>query len=355
MGGLLTGYPFAPPVDGLAEGEHVSWVVVHYRGEQDLQACLRSLYAQPQPVEVVVVDNGSGDGAVQRLPPPPAPHRLRRLLRLRNGGFAAGVNAGLALATGRWIGLLNPDAALLPGAQGLLLDELRAGADAAAPQILLADDPALRDNAGHALLPDGLNWCRGRGEPARDGAPEDLLLFSGAAVLLRREALAAAGGLDPSYFAYGEDADLALRMGRLGLRCRYVPAARVVHRVGGSFGRFAWRKVYLVERNRLRVAVTHLPVSWLLASPAWTLARHLRLARAARRGEGLAAAWAPGARLALPLVVGAAHAASILALPCSLRRRVALRRWAGAGGSWRGQLDGARVGLDVLDRRGPRA
>ena len=165
-------------------------------------------------------------------------------------------------------------------------------------------------------------------------------------MLFKRSALAMTGGFDPDYFGYGEDADLSLRAARLGLRCRYVPAAEVHHRVGGSFGRLALRKVMLVERNRARVAITHLPWSWLVVSPWWTFRRHLSLGRGLASGSGLASSWEGWRRSLLPAVVLAAHAASVLDVPGSLRRRRAL-----GGGMGASVLEEARIGVDGLRSR----
>lgn len=297
----------------------LSAVVVHHSGRADLERCVRSLRAQDWPdLEIVVIDNGATDGAPALLDGP-----VRRVWLPRNAGFAAGANAGLAAATGELLLLLNPDAAVLPGCLRALA---AAGSDVAVPRVLLDEQPELLDNCGHLVFPDGLNWCRGRGLPAagRFERPEDLLLFSGAAVLFRRAALARSGLFDPSYFAFGEDADLSLRASARGLGCRYVPEATVRHRVGGSFGKLALRKVFLVERNRARVAITHLPLAWLVAAPAWTAARLLVMARGALAGEGLAASWPPSQRPAVAAVVLAAWLASIPQIPGSLARRRAV-------------------------------
>ncbi len=229
---------------------------------------------------------------------------------------------------------------------------LATGADIVAPRILLRDGERI-DNCGHGLYPDGLNWCRGRGAEARGRflEPEDLLLFSGAAVLFRRSALAQTGGFDPSFFAYGEDADLALRAGRMGLRCRYEPTAVVRHAVGGAFGRGSLRKAFLVERNRARVGVTHLPRRWLLVSPVLTALRHAVLAGPAAAGEGVGSAWSPKQRLALPAVIAAAHAASVVALPGSWRRRRAASKLTVDRPRFRARLSGARVGPRALLER----
>ena len=344
-------YPFAPAVGGLGVKGRTSVVVVHYRGAEDLAACVASVLTQRIPrgsLELIVVDNDSPDAAPAALPEDP---RLRRIWLPRNLGFAGGANAGVQAATGDVVVLLNPDAALRRGCLARMLLAL-GDADIVAPRLLLADDPALLDNCGHAVYPDGLNWCRGRGERAAGQylEREDILLFSGAAVALRRSALVRCGGFDPSYWAYGEDADLALRAARAGLVCRYLPDAVVTHRVGGAFGRHGLRKAFLVERNRVRVAATHLPAGWLVAAPLWTGARVVALAVGSLRGRGVAAGFSRRDRALLPATVLAAWIAGALAWPGSLARRRAVGRL-GDRSPLDAQLRSARVGLAALVRR----
>jgi GT2 family glycosyltransferase len=341
----------------------LSAVIVHYRGRDDLERCVESLQRQDfLDIEIILVDNGSTDGAVDAVVSQREQRTWKRPVRVvrceRNKGFAAGANAGLAAARGELLLLLNPDAEVERRCLSELASVLDAGADIATPRVLLRDRPGYLDNCGHDLYPDGLNWCRGRGERAggRYLAGEEVLLFSGAAVLIRRSALSLLGGLDPRYFGYGEDADLSLRAARAGLRCTYVPSAVVHHAVGGSFGALSLHKVFLVERNRLRVAVTHLPASWLFASPLWTAARLGMFALRGARGQGLAGSWAPRQRMLLPLVVFAAQGAGVLDLPGSIaRRRSAQRLVADLGGlspsQWRSRVARHRVGLAGLARR----
>ena len=345
----MSPYPYAPGIAAPGTPGRVSVVVVHYAGAADLRLCCDSVLVQAHPdLELIVVDNGSSDGAPAQLPNDP---RLRRVWMPGNAGFAGGANAGLAAATGEAVMLLNPDAALRRGCLAALLAALD-DADIAAPRLLLAADPDRLDNCGHDLFPDGLNWCRGRGEVAAGlfEEPEDILVFSGAAVIFRRSALVACGGLDPGYWAYGEDADLALRAARLGLRCRYVPSAVVTHRVGGSFGRHGLLKAFLVERNRVRVAATHLPVSWLLAAPLWTSARIVLLGVAGLRGRGVAGGYTRRDRALLPVAVASAWVAAALALPGSVGRRRALHRM-GDRRPLEPRLREVRVGLRALLRR----
>lgn len=356
-------YQFAPAVAPRGEPALLSVVLVHYSGADDLFRCVASLQRQRhRRLEIVLVDNGSADGGAAAVMA--EEHRAGWQLPIRlfrvdtNRGFAAGANAGLAQARGEFIMLLNPDTEVGDEALDHLLQTLENGADIAAPRLLLRDHPDQLDNCGHELFPDGLNWCRGRGEQARGRylKAEDILLFSGAAVMFRRSALALLGALDARFFGYGEDADLALRAARLGLCCRYVPEAVIHHRVGGAFGALSLRKVFLVERNRVQVALTHLPVTWLLASPLWTVARLGLLTGEGARGRGLAASWRPWQRALLPFAVLAASSASVLAIPGSVARRRGMTRLVRDKGgldvaSWRRLLGAHRAGLRDIARR----
>ena len=108
----------------------VSVVVVNYKGADDTNACLdglRSLDWPAEALEVVVVENNSGDGSAERIR---AAHPEARLLELgENTGFAGGCNRGAAAATGDYVAFLNNDAR--PDAQWLsaAVDELQAIAD----------------------------------------------------------------------------------------------------------------------------------------------------------------------------------------------------------------------------------
>ncbi len=361
-GGVDAGpYPFAPAPAADGVPGLLSVVVVHHRGADDLVACLGSVLAAdpPDALEVLVVDNDAqDDGAARAAALDP---RVRSVRLPRNLGFAAAASAGMRASRGDRVLLLNPDAVVDPGCLRRLLSAAE-NADIVAARVLLRDDPSRLDNCGHRLYADGLNWCRGRGEAAAGAfkEPEDVLLFSGAAVLFRRDALARTGGFDPSYFGYGEDADLGLRAARMGLRCTYVPDAVVRHAVGGTFGAASPLKVFLVERNRARVAMTHLPRRRLLLSPLWTLGRHVALTAASLRRRGPVADAGPRDGLVLPAAVVLAHLASLVDVPGAFaRRRAVSRRVREAGGltdaAWAARLDEDRVSLRELAGSAPRA
>src|SRR6185369_8876479 len=101
----------------------VSVVVVNFRGAEDTIACLESMRDLDYPeLEVIVVDNASGDGSAEVLT---ARFPDARVLALDvNTGFAGGCNHGAAQATGQYVAFLNndarPDPAWLTEAVGAL-------------------------------------------------------------------------------------------------------------------------------------------------------------------------------------------------------------------------------------------
>lgn len=231
----------------------VSVVVVAYGAEdwleRSVEACLAS---EGVTAEVVLVDNGCTDGAVDRLESRDGVTVLRPG---SNTGFAGGCNLGAAAATGALVALINPDAIVDPDALAAL------AARAADPAIgiatgcvLLADRPELLNSAGNEVHCTGMSWSGHFEEPVADHAVErDVLAASGAACVLRREVWDHLGGFDETFFAYYEDAHLSLRCWQQGWRVVYVPSARVLHRY--EFSRRA-QKMELLERNRWQLVLT---------------------------------------------------------------------------------------------------
>jgi len=100
----------------LTQRPDVTIIIVNWNTKEYLRACLRSLPdgAGDLSLQVVVVDNASGDGSVEmvRREFP----EVELIASDENLGFARGNNAALSRARGRYVFLLNPDAELTPGA-----------------------------------------------------------------------------------------------------------------------------------------------------------------------------------------------------------------------------------------------
>jgi GT2 family glycosyltransferase len=255
----------------------VSVVIVNWNGRHLLAECLDSLAAQhAEDVEIVLVDNGSQDGSAefvgQRYP------GVRLVCLQENRGFAGGNNAGMAVARGRYIALLNNDTKADPSWLANLIDAAEASPHRVgmwACKILSYDKPDLIDNVGLLLYPDGLGRGHGRleGDRGQFDLPGGALAPSGCAGLYRKEMLEEIGLFDAEFFAYADDVDIGLRARLAGWECRYVPSAKVYHRYSASSSAYSPFKVFLVERNRIWVLLKYFPLELVLVSPFFTFLR----------------------------------------------------------------------------------
>jgi len=220
----------------------VSVTVVTYNSRPYLEACLRSIFAQKyRPLEIVVVDNGSLDGTRGFL------SRFQDRVRVEynddNVGFAAAQNQAIAMSTGDWVLVLNPDVVLLPGVIEQLVEAGRIDEKAgtvcgrllAIGRDLKPPANPLIDTAGIYFTEAMRHFDRGWHEPddGRFHKMEYVFGASAAAALYRREMIADISEdskfFDPDFFAYREDADVAWRAQLLGWRCLYTPAAVGYH------------------------------------------------------------------------------------------------------------------------------
>jgi GT2 family glycosyltransferase len=308
----------------------VSVIVVNWNRRDLLRACLQSLTNQcATEFEIIVVDNGSGDGSAEMVE---REFRRARLIRnSENRGFCAANNQGIEASQAEFIALLNNDAEASPGWLKALLDALDGRPDCgmAASKILVWEDPGRIDKAGHLIYPDGQNRGRGSGEPDRGQYDriEETLWPDGCAAMYRRRMLAEIGGFDEDLFAYADDAELGLRARIAGWRCIYAPAAVVRHHRGATLGLRSTRRLELIERNRVLLAAKLFPWSLLWLNPAYYLARIASGAWAAAGGRGETALY-PGAMgkltIAAALVRGDWQALPLL--PRMLRKRREIER-----------------------------
>lgn len=303
----------------------LSALIVTHRGGPLLASCVAALAAQRRPPDAVRIVVSSASPIELPAQPEGVPWRLDIVYHGCNAGFAAAANTGLRGLHGAVV-LLNDDTAAAPGfLDALERAAIEGGPGIYQPCILLMEGDGRLDNLGHRLFPDGFNLADGRGRPEPASPSLTAGAFSGAAALLSAEVLETVGHFDESFEAFGEDVDLSLRAVRAGFQVRTVPAARIQHALGASYGRVNPRKVFLVERNRVRLMLRNMPVTCILIAPLATPAR-LGLMLAARlRGVGVAAE-----------ADGAAATAALVGLVAGLRWAPdALRKRALDARSWR--------------------
>ena len=262
----------------------VSILIVAWNSGDDLARCMAALEAQSsRDFEVILLDNASTDGAVERLVQRPW---LTHLHSDRNLGFAAGNNRAAQTASGRYLVTLNPDAFPEPDWLEMLVAaaERYPEAGSVGSTQLLDADPGIYDGAGDPYTVFGAAWRGGKGRAARPVAEGEVFGVCAAAALYRREPFEALGGFEERFFCYYEDVDLAVRLRLAGWIAIQTPSARVRHVGSGSApSDFVLRHA---TRNRIWTLVRGLP-SWMVYAGA-PLALALGVAAAvvtAVRGE----------------------------------------------------------------------
>jgi len=234
----------------------VTVILVNYKGADDTITALRAFDAVDWPadrLELVVVDNDSGDGSVEKIRAA-VPGALV-VDSGSNTGFAGGCNLGVAHSTGEYVAFLNNDARPGEGwvraAVEVLEEDTTIGSVASK---VLDWDGKLIDYVDGSLTWFGMGYKREVEKPdtgAWDIA-KDVLFGTGAALFVRAELYREVGGFDERFFMFYEDVDLGWRLNLLGHRVRYVPGSVAFHKHHVTMKKFGnFRESYLLERNAL--------------------------------------------------------------------------------------------------------
>jgi N-acetylglucosaminyl-diphospho-decaprenol L-rhamnosyltransferase len=245
----------------------VSVIVASHNTRGYLERCLRLL---GDVHEVIVVDTMSTDGS-QELVRAEFPH-VRMIELDANLGYGVALNAGIAVASGVYLILMNSDA----WPQGAAIERLAAFADSepragvVGPRLLNPDGtlqpsvrgfPTLWRLATEYLF---LRWLAPRsrllnafyGSGFDHASRRDVEFVVGAVLFVRREALDEFGGFDERFFMYNDEVDLCYRALAAGWKVVFWPGAEFVHVGGASTVRTpVWPRMY---REQLRSHVRFL-------------------------------------------------------------------------------------------------
>ncbi len=102
----------------------VSVIVPVYNAKKYLAQCLDSILAQTmKEIEVICVDDGSTDGSGEVLDQYMQQDERVKVLHRENRGYGAAMNAGLDVATGKYVGIVESDDCILPEMYGTLYEE----------------------------------------------------------------------------------------------------------------------------------------------------------------------------------------------------------------------------------------
>jgi GT2 family glycosyltransferase len=217
----------------------VTVVIPNWNGAHHLPTCLESLRRQTHPrVEVTVADNGSTDGSLDLLA---RDYPWVRVLALGcNLGFTGACNAGMRVAQGDFVALLNNDTEADPRwvEEVVAAFQRYPAAGIVASKMLLFDQRDTFHTAGDFYRVDGVPGNRGvwQADTGQYDTEEYVFSACGGSAVYRKAMLEQVGLLDEGFFYSCEDLDMAWRAQLAGWRCVYAPGAVVYHKLSATGG-----------------------------------------------------------------------------------------------------------------------
>lgn len=272
-------------------GMKLSVVIVNYNTRDLTVACLESLQRHCPGAEVILVDNASRDGSVaairDRFP------EVKLIALERNEGFAGGNNAGLALASGEYVLLLNSDTVIEDDSLSRMTEWMDGHPEVGAATPVLIGPDGLPQQCRHGYPTVSRKVSEFFRLQPRGNDQEFWL--AGTCLMIRKKALDQVGGkLDDRHFMYWEDAELSGRLTGAGWSLAVLEDCHIRHLGGASGGGsdsnrrpdlhawYVWGRRDLVQKRQGRLA----GMAWGLMEWADVGRKMARgLIRPARRAE----------------------------------------------------------------------
>ncbi|MGF4042274.1 WecB/TagA/CpsF family glycosyltransferase [Paenarthrobacter nitroguajacolicus] len=281
-------------------GADIAVIVVTYNNGADIDPLMRGLRSGTNglTLKVVVADNSPNAATRDQLSKHPD------VVTVHTGGnlgYAGGINLALqAAGDARAYLILNPDLRLEPGAITAMWRRMMAvGAGMVVPVLLDTDGSVYhslrREPCLTRALGDAAMGCRFAARPHwlseidfEDESyqhPHLVDWATGAALLIRADAMRTTGKWDERFFLYSEETDYCRRLREAGFSIWFEPTARIWHERGGS-GQSV-ELMALMTVNRIRYARKHLGPRQAALLRAIVLAGEM--ARISKPGHGQAA------------------------------------------------------------------
>jgi len=199
--------------------------------------------------EIIIVDNNSEDGSKEKLAA--KFQGVKFIFNNENFGFAKACNQGVKISSGDHILFLNPDTVLSEACLTDCISFFKIHTDVGAVGVRMVDDKGKFLKESKRGLPSpsasfyklfGLTAIFPRSKtiakyyqghlPENENNPVEVL--SGAFMMIKRGVFEKVNGFDETFFMYGEDIDLSLRISQIGYKNYYLGKISITHLKGGS-------------------------------------------------------------------------------------------------------------------------
>ncbi len=277
----------------------LSIIIVNYRSAKYIIDLLHSIQVYDFYYEVIVVDNHSNDDS-KNIVCSKFANVIWHTMSY-NSGFARANNAGIQLAKGDVVLLLNPDTIVVDNSISECYKRLRQSNYIAAG-VQLLDTNNHPQISGNYFVKGGLNlllpipywgtFIRWLGYQTKSKIPniqqakrvEDVDWISGAFIMVKKEAIEKAGLLDEDFFLYAEEVEWCFRLKKVGKLCIFGDL-HIIHLEGaiinenqrlnerGYYNLYDKKGLQLMVSNHLRVRKQY-GVGWflvLLLNYSWGL------------------------------------------------------------------------------------
>ena len=197
-----------------------------YNHQRFIKNCLDSLLLNP--VEVIVVDNGSTDGTVELIENEYPTVKL--IKSSENLGYGRGINLGFENSTREYIVVINPDTKVEEDSIEKLVKPLIYNQKTITiPKVLFYEGNCI-NTCGNIEHFTGLTFTRCLGSDKNcHNESEYIGGLSGVCFAAKRSDYEDLGGFDKNFFMYMEDAELSWRISAFQMKILYVPDSIIYH------------------------------------------------------------------------------------------------------------------------------
>ena len=243
---------------GKVMNENIAVILINYNGQEDTIECLKSLCRSSyKKFGIIIVDNNSKDtDLLQRYIENNKDVHISLLFSENNVGFAGGNNLGIEYAKNnnfKYIMLLNNDTVV----DEYLLDNLIPYFNEKtilAPKIYYYDYTTTLWSAGGDIVwkrCKTLQYGLGKEDLKQFDEVKHITFATGCCLVIPINIIKNIGLLDEEYFMYFEDVEYCARAITAGFNIKYIPQAKLWHKISASSKGDSKLEIYYTNRNRL--------------------------------------------------------------------------------------------------------